>query len=85
MISSRALLAMLALTSGCYFYYPKNVPTLNPALRVEGEQITFTLDPIGGRHRVEKIKGTILIGGGWIVGPPIKFKNAVIYPFGKVF
>lgn len=42
MISSRGLLALLALTSGCYFYYPKNVPKLNGALMVEGEQITFS-------------------------------------------
>jgi hypothetical protein len=45
----------------------------------------FYLDPIGGRHRVEKIKGKVMIGGGWIVGAPIKIKNAIIYPFGKVF
>lgn len=43
------------------------------------------LDPLGGRHRVEVIKGKTRIGGARIVGPVIKIPNAVIYPIDKLF
>lgn len=45
MISSRALLALLALTSSCYFYYPKQLPKVDTALIVEGEKITLSTRP----------------------------------------
>ncbi|MEO7095567.1 MAG: hypothetical protein ABI175_20085 [Polyangiales bacterium] len=32
---------LLVLSSGCYFYYPKKIPTVNGALVIEGEQISI--------------------------------------------
>lgn len=43
------------------------------------------LDPIGGRHRVEKRKNGEVVVGGATIGPAIKLPNAVIYPIDKLF
>ncbi len=55
-------------------------------IRTEKQMVKdYWLEPVGGKHRVEVVKGKTVIGGAHIVGPPIKIPHGVIFPIDKVF